>query len=146
MDSADCSQYSVTHKREKSRCSISLLFVALSLSVSLFISTCSPLGLCLPFCTFPPPPTPPSHNSSPCALCLTLSCSYLVSFTCFRWLIALSPSWPPFFLLCFCSTLLCSLHIYLLCVLFLPPSLLYASSLYGFLYLYPPEVGEKLWI
>lgn len=88
--------------------------------------------------------TPPSHNSSPCALCLTLSCSYLVSFTCFRWLIALSPSWPPFFLLCFCSTLLCSLHIYLLCVLFLPPSLLYASSLYGFLYLYPPEVGEKL--
>lgn len=41
-----------------------------------------------------------------------------------------SPSWPPFFLLCFCSTLLCSLHIYLLCVLFLPPSLVCFLSLW----------------
>lgn len=140
MDLADCSRYSVTHKKEKSRCSISLLFVALSLCFSfylyMFSSWLVPSLLHIS--------TPPSHNSSPCALCLTLSCSYLVSFTCFRWLVALSPFWPPFFLLCFCSTLLCSLHIYLLCVLFLPPSLLYASSLYGFLYLYPPEVGEKL--
>lgn len=98
MDSADCSQCSVTHKRETSWCSLSLLCRhPRTLPVSLFVYMFS--SLLVPSLMHFSAPThpPPFHNISHCALCLTLSCSYLVSFTCFRWLIALFPILAFFF-------------------------------------------------